>query len=321
MNVLISGACGYIGSILVPTLLNASHKVLALDSLERGGQGLAACCHDPNFEFVRGDCRDVPTMLKAMAKADAIIPLAGIVGVGACNRRPKAAQEVNADAIRQLMHHRSKEQLVVFPMTNSGYGTKTHEAICTEDSPLEPISLYGRTKAEAEQVVLAGENTVSLRLATVFGMSPAMRWDLIVNDFTRRAVLDRHLTVFEGHFRRNFVHVRDVADCFGWMLDRYFGLLEVTNVGSKFKEYIAGVKLQHNVFNLGNDAANMTKEKLACKVAEIVGNVYVHAAEVGIDPDKRDYVVSNQRLREAGFEAKRGLEEGIREVMKGVTLL
>ena len=309
MRVLISGACGYIGSILVPTLLNAGHKVLALDSLERGGQGLAACCHDPNFEFVRGDCRDVPTILKAMAKADAIIPLAGIVGVGACNRRPKAAQEVNADAIRQLMHHRSKQQLVVFPMTNSGYGTKTNEAICTEDSPLEPISLYGRTKAEGEQVVLAGENTVSLRLATVFGMSPAMRWDLIVNDFTRRAVLDRHLTVFEGHFRRNFVHVRDVADCFMYILENWEPAEDKTNA------FINGRK-----FNLGNDAANMTKAALADLVAATVGNVYVHAAEVGIDPDKRDYLVSNQRLREAGFEAKRGLEEGIREVATGVQL-
>jgi len=306
LNALVTGSCGYLGSVVVPTLLQAGHKVLALDSLERGGQSLAACCHDPNFEFMRGDCRDVPTILKAMAKADAIIPLAGIVGVGACNRRPKAAQEVNADAIRALMHHRSKHQLVIFPNTNSGYGTKTHEALCTEDSPLEPISLYGRTKAEGEAVVLAAENTVSLRLATVFGMSPAMRWDLLVNDFTRRAVLDKVLVLFEGHYRRNFVHVRDVADCFTWFLGRHVD-------GFQRPELC-------RPFNLGNDAANMTKQQLAQLVSGIVGYVYVHAAEVGIDPDKRDYLVSNQRLREAGFEAKRSVEDGIREVIKGVQL-
>lgn len=305
MKVLISGACGYIGSILTPTLLQAGHKVLALDSLERGGQGLAACCHDPNFEFMRGDCRDVPTILKAAAQADAIIPLAGIVGVGACLRRPKAAQEVNADAIRALMQHRSKSQLVVYPMTNSGYGTKTHESLCTEDSPLEPISLYGRTKAEGESIVLASENTVSLRLATVFGMSPAMRWDLIVNDFTKRAVLDRCIVVFEGSFRRNFVHVRDVADCFAWMLQNYQNPQAA----------------DPRVFNLGNDAANMTKLELA----RLIQNSLDPRPDVmegrGIDPDKRDYLVSNERLRQAGFEAKRSIEDGIREVATGVNLL
>lgn len=314
MRVLVTGACGYIGSILTPTLLQAGHKVLALDSLERGGQGLAACCHDPNFEFARGDCRDVPTILKAAAKADVIIPLAGIVGVGACDRRPKAAQEVNADAIRSLMQHRSKSQLVLYPMTNSGYGTKTHEATCTEDSPLEPISLYGRTKAEGEAVVLAGENTVSLRLATVFGMSPAMRWDLIVNDFTKRAVLDRCIVVFEGSFRRNFVHVRDVADCFKF----FVGLGEMVACSSSKLYHPA---MERRVFNLGSDAANCTKLELAKKVRTALPSLSVTILEgSGSDPDKRDYLVSNERLRQAGFEAKRGLEEGVKEVATGVQL-
>ena len=309
MRILLTGAAGFLGSVLTPTLLQAGHKVLALDSLERGGQGLAACCHDPNFEFTRGDCRDDPTVTKALKHADAVIPLAGVVGVKACKRDERRAWETNLGAIKTLLRFRSKDQLCVFPMTNSGYGTKTGQAECDEDTPLEPISVYGQSKCQAERAVLDCENTVSLRLATVFGMSPAMRWDLLVNDLTRRAVLDRHLILFEGHYRRNFVHIRDVAECFAWLLG--------------FKQLICSTagKEVPRVFNLGNDSANCTKTQLADLVARIVGDVYVHSAEVGIDPDKRDYVVSNQRLREAGFEAKRGLEEGIREVMKGVTLL
>ena len=303
MRILLTGSCGYLGSVLTPTLLAAGHKVLALDSLERGGQGLAACCHDPNFEFVRGDCREDQTIARALKGCDAVIPLAGVVGVNACKRDERRAWETNLGAIKTLLRFRSRDQLLLFPMTNSGYGTKTGQAECDEDTPLEPISVYGQSKCQAERAVLDCENTVSLRLATVFGMSPAMRWDLLVNDLTRRAVLDRHLILFEGHYRRNFVHIRDVADCFRFFVEG--------------KQY-PGHK---RVFNLGNDSANCTKTQLADLVARIVGDVYVHSAEVGIDPDKRDYVVSNQRLREAGFEAKRGLEEGIREVCKGVALL
>jgi nucleoside-diphosphate-sugar epimerase len=197
---------------------------------------------------------------------------------------------------------RSKQQLIVYPTTNSGYGTKSGAQFCTEETPLEPISLYGRSKVEAEADVLASDNAITLRLATVFGTSPRMRLDLLVNHFVHAAVTDGYLVIFEKDFKRNYIHIRDVADCF---------LHCIAN----------SARMIGRPYNAGLDAANLSKEELALKVKEHVPNFYIHFSEVGSDPDKRNYIVSNQRLREAGFEAKRSLDDGIVELLKAYRMM
>jgi nucleoside-diphosphate-sugar epimerase len=226
-----------------------------------------------------------------------VIHLAGLVGAAACDRDPTLAETVNVDSVRVLNRLRSPRQLVIFPNTNSGYGTTSGIAYCTEDSPLEPISLYGRTKVEAERILLDSPNTVALRLATVFGVSPRMRLDLLVNHFVHAAVQEGYLVIFEKDFKRNFVHVRDVADCMLHVLSH--------------AEAMVG-----KPYNLGLDAANISKEELALKVKQHVPGLYIHFAAIGQDPDKRNYIVSNQRLRGAGFAARRSLDDGIRELLK-----
>ncbi len=251
---------------------------------------------------MRGDVRDESLMRRLIDRHDIVLPLAAIVGAPACDRDPWLAQAVNRDAIAMLNRLRSRQQLVVFPVTNSGYGTKSGNVFCTEDSPLTPISLYGRTKVEAEAELLSSPNAVTLRLATVFGMSPRLRLDLLVNHFIYVAVTDRYLVLFEKDFKRNFVHIRDVADCFLHAIghaDRMVG----------------------RPFNVGLDAANMSKHELALKIREHVPELVIQCSEIGQDPDKRNYIVSNQRLREAGFEARRSLDDGIAELIKGYRML
>lgn len=301
-RVLITGGAGYLGSVLCEHLLSVGCEVTVLDALLYGQPSLFHFCANPNFDFVFGDCRDEVTLAKLVAKADVIIPLAAVVGAPACDRDPLLAKSVNLDAIALLNKLRSKQQLVVYPTTNSGYGTKTGDMYCTEETPLDPISLYGRTKSDAERLLLDSPNAVTLRLATVFGMSPRMRLDLLVNHFTYAAVTDRYLVIFEKHFKRNYIHIRDVADCF---------LHCIRNAK----------KMVGRPFNCGLDAANLSKEELALKIKQYVPDFYIHFAEVGQDPDKRNYIVSNQRLREAGFEAKRSLDDGIRELIKGYRML
>jgi nucleoside-diphosphate-sugar epimerase len=262
-----------------------------------GQQGLFHLCADPRFDFIKGDVRDEAVMRSALSGADAVIHMAGIVGASACDRDPVLAKSVNFESVRLLNRLRSSDQLVLFPNTNSGYGATSGQQFCTEDTPLEPISLYGRTKVDAERVLLDSPNAIALRLATVFGVSPRMRLDLLVNHFVHAAVKDGYLVMFEKDFKRNFVHVRDVADCMVYLLDH-------------------GEKMVGKAYNLGLDAANISKEELARKVQKVVPNFYVHYAPIGQDPDKRNYIVSNQRLREAGFEARRSLDEGIRELIK-----
>src|SRR5262249_10863012 len=231
-------------------------------------------------------------------KADVIIHLAAIVGAPACDRDPLLATSVNLDAVRLLNSLRSPAQLVLYPNTNSGYGATTGQTYCTEGSPLAPLSLYGRTKVEAERVLLDSPNAVAFRLATVFGMSPRLRLDLLVNHFVHAAYKEGYIVLFEKDFKRNFVHVRDVADCF---------LHAIANAP----------KMAGRVFNLGLDSANLSKEELALRVRKYVPNFYIHFAPIGQDPDKRNYTVSSARLPEAGFQAKRSLDEGIQELLKG----
>lgn len=259
-------------------------------------------CANRHFNFVYGDVRDEGLMGPLVKDADVLIPLAAVVGAPACNRDTWLARSVNLEAVRLANRLRSPNQLVIFPTTNSGYGSKSGDIYCTEETPLEPLTLYGRTKVEAERELLASANTISLRLATVFGMSPRMRLDLIVNHFVYAAVTDGYIVIFEKHFKRNYIHIRDVADCF---------LHCIQNAGS----------MVGRPYNAGLDEANLSKEELALKIKDYVPNFYIHFAEVGSDPDKRNYIVSNQRLREAGFEAQRTLDDGIQELLKGYRLL
>lgn len=301
-HVFITGAAGYLGSILCEHLLDAGYRVTALDSLLYGEQNLNHLCADPDFDFYRGDARDERLVSELIIDADVLIPLAAIVGAPACDLDPLMATSVNRDAIDMLCRVRRKEQLIIYPTTNSGYGTKTGDVFCTEESSLDPISLYGRTKVEAEEIVLAAGNSITLRLATVFGMSSRPRLDLLVNHFTYAAFFDGYLVIFEKDFKRNYVHIRDVADCFIHCIEH--------------PESMIG-----RPFNVGLDVANLSKEELALKIKEHIPKFYLHFSEVGSDPDKRNYVVSNQRLAEAGFTAKRSLDEGIRELIKGYRLI
>jgi nucleoside-diphosphate-sugar epimerase len=301
-SVLVTGAAGYLGSVLCEHLLDAGYRVTALDQLLYGQPALFHLCADPRFEFVRGDARDESTMTPLVTAADVIIPLAAIVGAPACDRDRPLATSVNLDAIRLLARLRSPRQLIVYPTTNSGYGTQSGDLYCTEDTPLEPISHYGRTKAQAETELLALSNTVTLRLATVFGTSPRMRLDLLVNHFVYAAVTERYLVIFEKDFKRNYVHIRDVADCF---------LHAITHAD----------RMVGRPFNVGLDAANLSKEELALAIKTHVPEFYVHFAPIGSDPDQRNYIVSNERLRKEGFEARRTLDDGVRELLKGYRML
>ncbi|MEM7249255.1 MAG: NAD(P)-dependent oxidoreductase [Acidobacteriota bacterium] len=302
-HVLVTGGAGYVGSILCEHLLARGHRVTVIDNLQHGLQDtLFSLCHHPSFDFVLGDARDESLVREHLGRANAIIPLAAVVGAKACDRDPWTARSVNLGAVQMLNRLRSKDQLVVFPNTNSGYGTKSGEITCTEESPLEPISLYGQTKVDAENELLSTESATCLRLATVFGVSPRMRTDLLVNHFVLAAVRDRYLVIFEKDFKRNYVHVRDVADCFVHCLER--------------DEDMTG-----RTYNLGLDDANLSKEQLALAVKAQVPDLHLHFAEIGEDPDKRNYIVSNRRLAEAGFVARRDIPAGITELLKGYRMI
>jgi nucleoside-diphosphate-sugar epimerase len=231
-----------------------------------------------------------------------LIPLAAIVGAPACLRDPVAARTINLEAIQMLNRVRSSDQLVVYPNTNSGYGTQSADLYCTEETPLEPISLYGQTKTQVEMELLQSANSITLRLATVFGTAPRMRIDLLVNHFVYAAVTDGYVVIFEKDFKRNYIHIRDVAECFVYCIEN-------------------AARMSGRPYNLGLDAANLSKGDLATRIQKYVPNFYIHFAEVGSDPDKRNYIVSNQRLREAGFEAKRSIDEGIKELIKGYQMI
>ena len=295
-RVLVTGGAGYIGSVLCEHLLNGGYDVTVLDNVLYGTHSLFQFCGNPRFHFEYGDARDATLVERLLREADVIIPLAAIVGAPACDRDPDMARTVNLDAIRLIDRLRSKAQLLVYLNTNSGYGTRSGEVYCTEETPLEPISVYGTTKVEAEQAVRSSPNAVVFRLATVFGTSPRMRLDLLVNHFVYAAVTDGYLVIFEKDFKRNFVHIRDVADAILYAIDHAPGM-----VG--------------NVYNLGLDSANLSKAELVAKIQEHIPRFYVHFAEVGSDPDKRNYIVSNRRLREAGFEARRSIDEAVPELM------
>lgn len=298
MRILVTGAAGYIGSILVPALLRQGYEVVALDNFMYNQTSLLDCCHDDRLTIVRGDSRDrrlVPELLKG---CEAVFPLACFTGAPLCSRDPVGARTVNLDAVKMILELRSRDQVIIFPTTNSGYGIGQKDVYCTEETPLNPVSLYGRLKVEIEKLVLESGNSITLRLATAFGVSPRMRLDLLVNDFTYRAVTDRFLVLFEAHFKRNYVHVRDVARAFIHCLENFEAMKD-------------------EPYNVGLSDANLSKWELCQEIKKQVPEFWFVEAEVGEDPDKRDYIVSNEKIEKAGFKAEISLQSGIAELIKG----
>ena len=301
-RILVTGGAGYIGSTLVPQLLKAGYRVTVLDSLIFDQVSLLDCCADLNFEFVQGDICDLGLVNNLLPDFDIIIPLAAIVGAPACKRNPSLTRLVNHDAHMNIVENASAGQRILFPTTNSGYGIGEKDAYCTEETPLRPISEYGRTKVEIEKAFLNRGNAITFRLATVFGLSPRMRMDLLVNDFVYGAVKSGSLVLFEEHFRRNYIHVRDVAKAFLFGIEHYD-------------------RMKGEPYNVGLSSANLTKRQLAEKIGDHVPGLYIHSAEIGEDPDKRDYVVSNAKLESLGWSADHSLDDGIRELLKGYRII
>ena len=302
MKILITGGAGYLGSIMTPYLLGKGHEVTVLDNFLFRQNSLADCCQHDSFNIVRGDCRDADVVKPLLKDADFIIPLAALVGAPLCNDDKAAAESVNHGAVKLICDLASNDQRIIMPITNSGYGVGEEGQFCTEETPLRPITLYGKTKVAAEEEVLARDNSLSFRLATVFGMAPRMRLDLLVNDFVYRAVNDRALLIFEGHFKRNFIHVRDIARVFEHAIENF--------------ETMKG-----QPYNAGLEEANLSKLELCAKIKEHLPKFVYVEAEVGEDPDKRDYIVSNQRLLGTGFKTEWDLDRGIRELIKGYTII
>jgi nucleoside-diphosphate-sugar epimerase len=301
-KVLVTGGAGYLGSMLVPALLEKGWTVRVLDPFIYDPTSLLACCSNPRFEVVRGDCRNERVLKKSLAEADVVIPLAALVGAPACAADEVAARTLNLDAIRLLLKLRSPAQRIVYPTTNSGYGVGEKGVACTEESPLRPISLYGVTKVEAESAVLDAGNAVTFRLATVFGAAPRMRIDLLVNDFVHRAVHDRTVVVFEGHAKRNYIHVRDVARAFLHAIDNF-------------------ESMQNQPYNVGLSDANLSKLELCGRIQKHLPKFVYLEAPVGEDPDKRDYIVSNAKIEATGFRPQYSLDDGIRELIKVFAML
>jgi nucleoside-diphosphate-sugar epimerase len=302
MNILITGGAGYIGSVLAPTLLSSGHEVTVLDNFYFGQNSLMDACQYEKFQVVRGDARDEALMKQLVSKADLIVPLAALVGVPLCNQDQVGTQTINFDAIAMLCRLASKSQRIIMPVTNSGYGVGEKGKFCTEDTPLRPISTYGITKVKAEEVVLQRENSISFRLATVFGLSPRMRMDLLVNDFVYRAVHDRAVLIFEGHFKRNYIHIRDVVRVFIHGINNF-------------------EKMKGKPYNAGLEEANLSKLELCAVIKKHLPKFVYVEAPIGEDPDKRDYIVSNQRLLGTGFQTEWTLDRGIVELIKGFTIL
>jgi len=302
-KVLVTGGAGYLGSILVPALLDRGFAVTVVDNFMYGQDSLSAVCYRPEFSLVRGDVRSIETMRPLLKDADIIIPLAALVGAPLCDRDPEAATSTNLGAIVEMLKHLGREQRVLLPVTNSGYGVGEGGKLCTEEAPMRPVSLYARNKLEAERVLHEQHpESISFRLATVFGMSPRMRLDLLVNDFTYRACTDRFIVLFESHFKRNYLHVRDVARAFMHGIDHFEAMRGQT-------------------YNVGLSDANLSKLELCERIRQHLPSFVVYESAIGRDPDRRDYIISNEKIERTGYRAAFSLDAGIEELIKGFRML
>jgi nucleoside-diphosphate-sugar epimerase len=301
-RILVTGGAGYIGSILVPDLLSEGYRVTVLDNFMYRQNSLAHLCSNPNFQIRCGDIRDPIALKDVLKSADIVIPLAALVGAPVCVRDPVGAKSINYDAAIALIESASSSQLLLMPITNSAYGSGGEGNFCDEDSPLSPISTYALHKVAVEKALLERPNSISFRLATVFGMSPRMRIDLLVNDFTYRAVHDRFLVLFESHFKRNYIHVRDVSRVF---------LHGITH----FQE------MKGKSYNVGLSEANLSKLELCKLIQNHIFDFTFCEAAVGKDPDQRNYVVSNARIEKTGFKHQSSLPDGIIELIKGYQMI
>ncbi len=301
MNILITGGAGYLGSVITPLLVDKGHNVTVYDNLMYNQLTLSDLCYKPNFKFVYGDVRDYAKLNKHIQKADVIVPLAAIVGFPACEKDKQLATSVNYYQIQDIIKNTSKEQTIVFPNTNSGYGTRSN-GICTENQKLKPISHYGITKCDSEDLLLKNGNAIIFRFATVFGVSPRMRLDLLVNEFVYKALTDKYITIFERKAVRNYIHIRDVADVFNFMIDN--------------KDEYKG-----EIFNVGLSDANINKQELAELIKKYISDFAITYSDYYEDPDKRDYIVSNEKIENTGWTPKYNLDDGIKELIMAYQII
>ena len=302
MKILITGGSGYIGSILVPELINLGYEVTVVDNFMYKQSSLNHLCVFENFNIINGDIRNQNLMKSLIGSTDLVIPLAAIVGAPLCNKDPYSAQSINYDAIVNMIKLVSKNQIILMPTTNSAYGTGDQNNFCDENSKLNPISKYAIDKVEIEKKLMNRENSISYRLATVFGMSQRMRIDLLVNDFTYRAVHDSSLIIFEGHFKRNYIHIRDVVAAF---------IHSINNIQT----------MKGQIYNVGLSDANLSKIELCEEIKKHLSNFVYVEEKYKKDPDQRNYIVSNKKIEKTGFKPKYSISDGIKELIKGYKMI
>ena len=302
MKILITGGAGYLGSVITKKLLDNGHAVTVIDNLQFKQLSPLQFTSDKNYNFIYGDVRNESLLKNQIPKFDIIIPLAAIVGFPACKADPISAWDTNHKQIVNILNLKTESQKILFPNTNSGYGIGENDKFCTEESPLNPISVYGESKCAAEKLLLDNSDSICFRLATVFGSSPRMRTDLLVNEFVYKAMTDKYITVFEKNFKRNFIHIQDVANVFHFAIENYD-------------------KMKKNVYNVGLSNANLSKEELLEKIKEFVPDFAITYSDYYEDPDKRDYIVSNEKIEKTGWSPNWSLDDGIKELMKTYQVL
>ena len=302
IKVLVTGGAGYIGSILVPQLLLNGYDVTVYDNLMFQQTSFLDCCDNPDFHFINADVRNCDKLKAAMQGKDILIPLAALVGAPLCNKDTTSTIAINRDAVMFMNKHRSKNQRILYPTTNSGYGIGQEGIYCTEETPLRPISLYGTTKSEAETDLLQSENVITFRLATVFGCSPRMRLDLLVNDFTYRAYSQKYIVLFEAHFKRNYIHIRDVAKAFMFGIDHFDAM-------------------KNQTYNVGLSTANLSKMELCLEIKKQIPDFFITESEINSDPDQRNYIVSNDKIEAHGYKPDHSIQSGVTELIKGFSIL